>query len=165
MDKLTFIAQKSFSLYSLLGDIVYGRNIWRHVWRKSCLPDRFFDSLYTGSGVEWMTYAVSRGCAKCHLLADSITGVLIMSLNERFEFQQLHIPHQQYLQIIAFDSLRMGIAHFFCFWIFFFNTRIIITIKLLLLGYSYYYSVRFSVQFWRWRFKSHTHTQIRKCKI
>lgn len=46
-----------------------------------------------------------------------------MSLNERIEFQQLHIPHQQYLQMIAFDSLRMGMAHFFLFLDFFFPTR------------------------------------------
>lgn len=69
-----------------------------------------------------------------------------MSLNERFQFRQLHIPHQQYLQMIAFDSLRMGIVHFFCFLDIFFDTR---TITLLLL------SVRFSVQFYE---------KIRKCQ-
>lgn len=55
-----------------------------------------------------------------------------MSLNERFQFRQLHIPHQQYLQMIAFDSLRMGIAHFFLFFGYFFrheNNYIIIIIK------------------------------------
>ncbi len=143
----------------------------------ACLTDLL--TPYTGSGVEWMTYAVSRGCAKCHLLADSITGVLMMSLNERIEFQQLHIPHQQYLQMIAFDSLRMGMAHFFLFLDFFFrhenkynNHIIIIRLFLLLLLCS----IRFSVQFWRWRFKTHTHTHTHtntkmwnienvKCKI
>jgi len=93
------------------GELMYGKNIWRQACRKSCMPDRSFDSLYTGSGVEWMTCAISRGCAKCHLLADTITGFLIMSQNERFQFQHLHIPHQQYLQTHVFDSLRMRIGY------------------------------------------------------
>ncbi len=126
MDKLTFIAQKSFSRYTWRD---CGRNIWRHVCRKSCKPDRSFDSLHTGSGVEWMTSAVCRGCAKCHLLADSITGVLIMSLNERFEFQQLHINNiYRWLHL----TLRMGIANLFLFLEKKFDPRIIITITLLL---------------------------------
>jgi len=93
------------------GQLMYGKNIWRQACRKSCMPDRSFDSLYTGSGVEWMTCAISRGCAKCHLLADTITGFLIMSQNERFQFQHLHIPHQQYLQTHVFDSLRIRIGY------------------------------------------------------
>lgn len=109
-DKMTFIAKKNH-LVCMRGKIMAETSKGMPAENRACLPDRSFDTLYTGSAVEWMTYAVSRGCAKCHLLADSITGVLIMSLNECFQFQQLHIPHQQYLQTIAFDSLRMRIAH------------------------------------------------------